>query len=337
MARIPSLSSIILLAGLLLVPAPVSAQSTTTDPYSVMGSVTVPSPYWGYSSDPYSGYMYGAAAVIKAQAEFMISREQAALIREQVRSAKIDNRKKELEHWAWEREFTFNAIVAERERIRQYEIDRSRTDPPLTDILSASALNNLLGELKKLPDLPAGVAVPVDPSWLPRINVTSGIAGNVGLLKMDEVEWPMLLERREFGTQRQRFEKQLAQCKLKLLEKGRVPVDDYVELRRLLVNMYGELQEAQKQAGPADPIWTPSHFYRARRCLSDLNDALTALEEKESVYFLQPLRGQTVSELVAHMRANGLKFAPATRGSERQYAALHQALAKALSSAQGKP
>src|SRR5436853_5568320 len=90
-----------LAAGALAVPAP--AARAQVNPFSAHVPV-YPSPYWGYNWDPYGGYLHGAADVIRAQSQYMISFQQGRLIKEDVRKAKIDNRRKEIEQWLWERE-----------------------------------------------------------------------------------------------------------------------------------------------------------------------------------------------------------------------------------------
>ena len=95
----------------------------------------LPSPYWGYTFNPYAGYLYGVAAVTEANSRYYINIGQAALIREQVRAVKLDFRKKELEQWAWERDFKAEVFERERERMHTREVERSRRDPPASEIL----------------------------------------------------------------------------------------------------------------------------------------------------------------------------------------------------------
>jgi hypothetical protein len=51
------------------------------------------------------------------------------------------------------------------------------------------------------------------------------------------------------------------------------------------------------------------------------------LEQPDAAYYLNPLQGRTVAELVDYMKKNGIRFAPATNGCERFYVSLHRALA----------
>src|SRR5688572_17915634 len=96
----------------------------TSTPYTTYAPV-FPSPYWGYSADPYGGYLHGAAAVIQSQGRFLIDRQQANLMKQQVRAAKLDNRRRELEQWLWERQ-TLPTLEDERERLQREQLRRSR-------------------------------------------------------------------------------------------------------------------------------------------------------------------------------------------------------------------
>ena len=59
------------------------------------------------------------------------------------------------------------------------------------------------------------------------------------------------------------------------------------------------------------------------------------LERPDAAYYLTPLQGRTVAELVAHMKKNGVRFAAATVGCERYYVALHRALADEVTRLKG--
>ena len=75
-------------------------------------------------------------------------------------------------------------------------------------------------------------------------------------------------------------------------------------------------------------LWSPSDFVDARRSLKEFSDALQMLKRRDAAFYLTPLQGRSVAELVQFMNDKGLYFAPATTGSERDYVALHRALAQ---------
>jgi len=303
-----------------------SIQAQPINPYRAR-YLNIPSPYWGYTYNPYGDYLHGAADVIRSQGQYLVNKEQAGLVREKARQEKFVTRKKEVELWAWEREFKIEVWEKERERIRQKEIERDRTDPPQTQVWDASSLNLLLAELKKLP-LSPGNSERVKPEWLPHVHVTyarSGTGGNVGLLKGEHVVWPLLLRTENFTREREEIEKLLAQAKQETLN-GTAKVETLVDMRGLVDELERHVRE-ESRSNPTG-LWSPSDFIRARQTLRELRSALQMLEREDAKSYLQPLQGETIAQLVQYMRDRGLSFAPATSGGERSYTALHGALAR---------
>src|SRR5262249_47154570 len=151
-------------------------------------------------------YLQGVAAVIRSQGQFMKDREQARLMREQVRTAKLENRKRELEEWLWERQ-NMPTLEDERERSQKEQLRRSRNDPPLNEIWSGKALNDLLADAKKIQSEGAvALSAPLSGELLAKINVTSGKSGgNIGLLKEGRLTWPLMLRRKQFTKERERL------------------------------------------------------------------------------------------------------------------------------------
>src|SRR5439155_4101316 len=88
--------------------------------------------YPSYYQDPANGYLTGGAAVISAQSQFMISKQQQNLMIEQVRQAKIDTRRKAFDEFLYERD-KMPTLEEEREKARLQERNRSRNDPPVTE------------------------------------------------------------------------------------------------------------------------------------------------------------------------------------------------------------
>jgi len=224
-----------------------------------------PSPYWGYTYNPYASTLRGIASVghaqaniIRAQGEFLVNREQAALVREQVRVAKLETRKKELEHWEWEREFKAGALERERDRIRAVEVDRSRKFPPASEILAATALNALLNELKAQPALP-GDSTPIEPEWLAHIHVASPAGGHLGLLKHDRIHWPLMLRTSEFKNERENVESLIEQARRDAANKG-LTGEEILLLRQLLSSLQRRADTATR-SGIAGASWSPQRQY----------------------------------------------------------------------------
>jgi hypothetical protein len=307
------------------------------DPYKAVVN-TAPSPYWGYTFTPYVATpLHGVAEIARARGDFLIKREQAALLREQVRQDKLVTRRLQLEHWEWECDLLAGSRNRERERVRQAEVERGRTFPPLTEILAAVSLNSLRDELVKRPDLPAAGSTPVEAEWLAHVHVTVDGRGNAGLLKGDKIFWPQLLLRADFADSRAKIKQLLDSAKKQVLgSPGFVQVNPEV-LRELRQCVAGCRERVHAEIRRGDtPGWGWRHFIGAKRFLQEVDDTIFLLERPDAAYYLSPLRGSTVAELVAHMKKEGVRFAPATVGCERAYIALHRALADELTRLQNQ-
>jgi hypothetical protein len=96
-----------------------------------------------YFDNGAGSYLRGASSVIDAQSRFLTSTQQAYLLREQVRAARLDNRRRVIQQYQYEKANT-PTLEEQREFRRQQEFWRSWNDPPMTEIWSGRALNNLL-------------------------------------------------------------------------------------------------------------------------------------------------------------------------------------------------
>jgi hypothetical protein len=284
-------------------------------------------PYSYY--DPFNGYLRGAADVINAQGRFLVNTQQAYLTREQVRSERVASRRKVFDEYLYERE---KAPTAEDERQRHQleQLNRSRNNPPLTEIWSGKALNDLLADLRKLPPgkPEAGQLVniqqlPLDEDALKHINVTKG-NGNIALLKNEgRLNWPTALGGPEFKEQRERINS-LAQRAV-----GQAEFNNQVDPGTItqLSNDVDTLHKQLRKSGGDLPF---DLYTEAKTFLNNLDASLTALRQHDvGSYFTGKfaIKAKTVPELVEHMAKQGLQFAPAMPGDESAYTALHQALA----------
>lgn len=288
-------------------------------------------PYmYGYNyNDYYGGYLRGGADVINAQGRFEVNTQQAYLMREQVRSERIANRRKMFDEYLYEREKA-PTVEDERQRRQLEQLSRSRNNPPLTEIWSGKALNDILADLRKLPaKAPAGgqlvnlQQLPLDDDGLKHINVTQG-AGNIALLKNEgRLNWPTALGGPEYKELRERVSS-LAQAAVRQAEfNGRVDSGTITQLNNDVENLQKQLR---KNSGDL-----PFAVYtEAKTFLNNLSDAVSALRQRDvGNYFTGKfaLKAKTVPELVDLMTKQGLQFAPAVPGDESAYVALHQALA----------
>lgn len=268
------------------------------------------------------------AAVIRAQGQFMLDNQKALLMREEVRAKRMENRRKQLEQWMWERE-NLPTLQDEREKAQRLTLQHARNTAPLTEIWSAKALNDLLAHAKQLSSAGNPAAdFPLNSELLAKIHVTSGKGNlNVGLIKGGKIPWPILLKRSLFASNRERLNK-FVELLLTEVNADALDPDTIDEIYKLLKALEQQLIELARSKDPS-VHFTPAQFIEARRCLSQLEDAIKALEEPGAINYLNgkfAAKGNSIGELVTYMRENGLQFAPATPGSYEAYAALYQAL-----------
>jgi hypothetical protein len=314
------------LAALLLLVLATAAPAQ--DPYRV---ILYPRYYW------YGDELHGAADLVRAQGQFLMDMERTKLLQQELKQKKLETRRKELEHWAWERKFM--ALTYEDQKILSHDIEVRRVvrDARPGEIYSGDALNTLVTELLKPASQTApGGSMPVDPDMLAHINVT-GVVGNAGLLKAGRVVWPLLIAARPTLTdQRTAIDADLATARASVLKGETVDPFLIVALRKKVSTLENQLS-AEVRGGGDDGDWSPGQYVAARRSLKELREALAVLERPDASYYLSPLKGGTVAEVVQHMEGNGLHFAPATIGDERFYTAMYYALRKELERVGGVP
>jgi hypothetical protein len=326
-------------AALCALAPPAAAQSAGSgDPYKVV-VVTAPSPYWGYTYNPYASYLHGAADLVRAQGDYRIKIQQASQLREKVRQEKLVTRRKRIEHWQWELEFLTRSSNRQRALVLQEEVERCRAYATPSEIILAGPLNILFDELKGRPELPAAGSTPVNAQWLAHVHVTVYGRGNLGLLKGDRIFWPQALHRPDFKEQREQIDQLLTRAKEQVLAGQSHPRIDPELLRELrrLVDACRERVNNLERSGVDDPTWKPPGDYiEAMRTLQQVSDAIFALKKPNAADYLIPLQGNTVAELVAHMKDKGIRFAPATEGCAPAYIALHGALAAEVTRLKGQ-
>ncbi len=287
--------------------------------------ITTPSypwnPYPNYNG-VYGGFLSGAADVINSQGQFMVSQQQAYQMREQVRQAKIDTRRKNLDEYLYERA-VMPTTEDERERARLENLRRSRNDPPITEIWSGKALNDLLlGIQQQFARNIQGPKVPLDPYVLERINVTgSQTGGSLGLIRDGRLTWPLAFRANEFNGARQQLD-QLASKAYRQAQSGAVDGDTIQGMTAAVDSLAKQLKRNIDEISAND-------YIKAKRFLNDLTDAITVLQDPNASKYLTQkwtARGNTVGDLTRDMTSQGLKFAPAVTGDEAAYVALHRDL-----------
>jgi hypothetical protein len=205
-------------------------------------------------------------------------------------------------------------------------IQRLLTNPLPSEITSGYAMNTLLGYLASpIKKGVLGPQVPLDQEQLKHINVTrltgTTNAGNAALLrKGGRLQWPAALA----GETQQRLDKLLPEAVNQATQNNRVDPALGAEVTRAV----GALDKELGQKNRADEI-DPASYLEAKRFLESLREAATLLKSAAPAGFLDGsvmARGSNVQELVQHMMAENLRFAPATPGTEPAYFDLYQAL-----------
>lgn len=333
------------LVAFLVLSMPLGAQApqtiTQTPVPSINNSIYGPNNfgfgYPGYGIDRYGGYLYGSASVINAGSRLMLDTQQAYLMQEGVKSAKLENLRRKQEQWLWERE-----NLPTREQMRQEEmsreLERARNDPPFTEILYGSTLNNLLRDAQRIQSnsVPAG-NYPLNPDVIGKINVTTGRdEGNLGVLRDGKMRWSLLLKRPEFEARRKRIDDLIA---IALKQGARDDIDpDVLQELFELVRAFQDELVARIRTLPTSQ-WSMDMYLSAKRDLEQLDKAARLLRKSDAVHYLTgkyAAKGKTIGELVEHMRDSGLQFAPATEGGESAYRVLYNAL-REYSAAAGAP
>jgi hypothetical protein len=280
--------------------------------------------YYGPIQSPAGSYLSGAADVISAQGQFIQDFYQGKLTREQVRSARMDNRRRSVDEWLYERA-VLPTPEEERERTRQEFLRRSLNNPPETEIWAGQALNNLLADVQRMrASRVEGPTVLLTPDITRRINVTSGATpGSVGVLRNGgKLTWPLWLRSATFQANRDKMDTIAAKAYQEAKSPSGVDADT--------LNAMGETLDKLRSDLSATIRDTPSsQFIAARRFLNELNDTFRTLQDPASAQYFDRSwldEGSTVGELVDNMTKRGMRFAPATGTDRAAYTALHSAL-----------
>lgn len=308
--------------------------STASNPY---GSGTMSSNPYGSGSgsgtgsydypDPYGGYLQGAAVVTNAQGQFLTSTQSAYLLNERVRSAQISGRRAQFEEWIWERA-NLPTLNDQRHRVQDEQVRRSLNDPPMTEIWSGKALNDLLTHLQQVrgKNVEGGqVAIAEDVGK--HINVTAARSGgSLGLLKDEgKIAWHQALTDLTAAGEGRALRLQLdALVKKAYLDASQERTDAGTfkeieastrRLRTMVVEQGGDMPFRE--------------YTEAKRFLTQLDEAVKVLRQADAKAYINgkyAITATTASELIAHMTQHGLTFAPAGPGEESAYLALHRAL-----------
>jgi hypothetical protein len=279
-------------------------------------------PFYNYNG-PVGGYLSGAADVINAQGQFMTSQQQAFQMRERYHQMKIETRRKNFDEFLYERERR-PTEEDERERNRLEQIRRSRNDPPLTEIWSGKALNDLLlaiqqQQAQRIQSSP----VSLNEEALKHINVTTGkTQGSLGLLRDGgKLRWPLALVSSDYDEDRKKLN-ELAVKAVQQAEGGAVDGEILLAMNNAIQNLSVTLKQNKENV-------TANDYINGKRYLNELANTVKVLQDPSVANYATrkwSAKGSTVAELADNMAREGLKFAPAVSGDEGAYQSLHLAL-----------
>jgi hypothetical protein len=286
---------------------------------------------YGFFPTPTGGFLTGAANVISAQGQYEINRQQANLIREQVRAARMDNRRKAFDQMRYEQENTPTlAEVQERERLER--LTRARNDPNPGHVWVGIALNEILDDIRRFRNQMGlrGAEVPLDPEILPHVNLTTGNAsGNSTMFNNGgKLQWPIELNDERFDAERKNIDKLFLQA-----TKEATGPDGASS--RTMSDLGAAISQLHDSIDGAIDAMTPSENVRARRFANQLRESVRMLRDPNAINLINGRwapRGNTVGELIDHMDQNGLRFGPATPADRPAYTTLHGLLVQYHSS-----
>jgi hypothetical protein len=285
----------------------------------VVGPGFVPVPVYHFNA---GSYLQGAASVIDAQGRFLKDAQGAYLLREQVRAARLDNRRRVFDQYLFERANT-PTLEERREFRRQQEFWRSWNDPPVTEIWSGRALNSLLRAVQRARSAHGyrGEHVPLDPELVRRINVTSGTSGSIGVFRQrEDLRWPLPLQTDTFDQDRRKIDK-LARAAVQQVASSKPDVETLDSLAQANARLRARLRENARAMVSTD-------YVQALRFINQLISSTRALQDPNAARYFNDwtLTARDVGKLVDQMTQKGVQFAAATLGDEAQYTSLHRAL-----------
>lgn len=303
--------------------APGSA-NPLVNPYVSPDPYTSPytNPYY-YYPDPAGGFLRGAADTLRAYSTVITSQEQARIMREAAKQARLETEKKrfDLERYIKDNTPTF---TEEQAKIYKQILKKVQTTSNPYEIWAGSGPNVLLDDVRKH----LGKRASLEPIHLPesvlrRLNVTKTF-GNLGLLRDDGgFKWPLALQEL-VPADKQKDIEVYAQTLVNKARNGKVEANVLRDLRTELEKIDETLRKKTLD------VPTPQ-YNDAKRFLRDFEAAAGAIEKGDAIAYFEfqtfVSKGKTIQEIVDYMVSNGLRFAPATQGDEAAYQAMHNALA----------
>lgn len=280
-------------------------------------------PGYAAPNTPYQGYMNGAANITNANAQYQLTIQQAKLARQEAHRSALQTRRATIEERQYELSIQPTAEDLRQKDLR-YDLQRSRNNPPLSEIWSGGALNDLLRAIKDGQSHGlTGPEMPLPPDLVRHINLTTGTTyGGVGLLRDDgKLTWPAVLRKSTFDKWRNQLNQQFQKA-VQQAHAGEVDAN-------LLDDIGNSLKEMQEVLDARAQELSPSQFIQGSRYVRELKSGYQVLQQSDVAKYFQATRtaqGSTVGDLVTRMTKEGLRFAPATSGDEPYYTSMHRLL-----------
>jgi hypothetical protein len=278
---------------------------------------------YGYGESTEGGYLRGAAQSVEGQAKYLGSLQQASLIKEQVRQAKIDTRRKQFDEFVREQirtpTFEDQRQAADKERLMH-----NLNNPTDGEILSGQALNDILVDISNAAYKACGSPASLDAHLIKHVNLASGTGLlNPALLKEDTPwAWPLALSDEASRADRDLVNSLLPQAR-RLARVGRADDGTIKMLHAASCRLH------QKLSADVSKV-SANTYISASRFLRQMDDAIRLLARRDAADYLTlqvPQDVRDVADLVGFMIRKGLRFAPAAAGDEAAYLTLHRALA----------
>ncbi len=310
------------------VPATPAQTDFYTTPYTSVRPAYVSPGYYGpgyggyYFESPISGYYNGVANLVGAYGQYAKDYQQARLLNQDVERSKLATRRALIEQQLWEQSLQPKAEDVRRYKMEQ-ELRRALNDPPLSEILSADALNTVLRSIQDMQSKGGyGPVVPLDDEVLQKVNLTATAGANIALFKDGgKLRWPYVLRDTPFNNDREKVQDLVTKA-LKETQSDELSPATMRELKATLGNIDKTLEKMGPEMSIPDSI-------QSRRYVEELSAAVKALEHPSASNYLNKKwtpQGRSVGDLVNYMSKSGLRFAPALQGEEGPYRALHLAL-----------
>jgi hypothetical protein len=283
---------------------------------------------YGYYNPDGTYGLSGAANIISSTGRFLTNQQDAFMKKEQVIAERVANRRRIFDENLYEREKA-PTLEDDRQRYLKMQLERSRNNPPVTEILSGKALNDLLADLRTLASKSDTATLrtfpmTLDEEGLKRINISSTRGGNLGLLRNEgQLAWPMVFYSADFKEDREHISNMAKKAYQQADVTGQVDVG-------IIQQLTTDVDKMSKQLRKVGADLTPAQYIEAKGFLNSLDAAITGLQHRDVQSHLKGLtamKGKSVAELVKFMTEQGLQFAPAVPGDEAAYLAIHSALA----------